>query len=195
MKKSHRKDVIIARIIFACMVVVLIAIIVFGVKAVVKYRADRRQQDQDDFVVTETKVPDVESESDEYTQEPVSDDNDQWIIGDTETEETDSTDDSGENPEDGEAGAGEGDADSVDGAEDTSSDGTDTSDQVLLKAQNSVNIRSGADKTYPVVGGVAEGETVILLEEEDNGWGKIQRNDLTGYVYLEYFLIVDGDAE
>jgi uncharacterized protein YgiM (DUF1202 family) len=108
----------------------------------------------------------------------VGDENDQWIIDDTETtEDTEQTEESNATEETGaseEAGA---------------------SDQVLLKAQYSVNIRSGAGKDYPKIGGVEEGTTVILLEEEDNGWGYIQRDDLTGYVYLEYFLIVDGTEE
>lgn len=176
MKKSHRKDVIIARIIFAGMVLILIAIIVFGVKAVLNYRADRQPKQEPAEISTETEQPDTEPEAGDGTQ--VGDENDQWIIGDTETtEDTEQTETSNATEETGAA------------------EETGASDQVLLKAQYSVNIRSGAGKDYPKIGGVEEGTTVILLEEEDNGWGYIQRDDLTGYVYLEYFLIVDGTEE
>jgi cytoskeletal protein RodZ len=176
MKKSHRKDVIIARIIFACMVLILIAIIVFGVKAVVKYRADRQPQQEPDVISTQTEQPDTDSESESV--EPAADDNEQWIIDDTEN--TEATEPTEETEAVGESG---------------DTEGTDASGQVQLKAQYSVNIRSGAGKDFPVVGGVEAGGIILLLEDEGNGWGYIQRDDLTGYVYLDYFQVIDGADE
>ena len=52
-------------------------------------------------------------------------------------------------------------------------------------------IRAGAGTDNDILGSVPEGDTATLLEERDDGWGYIQYGDLTGYVYLEYFLILD----
>jgi hypothetical protein len=179
MKKSHRKDVIIARIIFACMVLILIVVIVVGVRAVLNYRADRSQKQEPDVVTTETTQPGAESESGAEPEQPA-DDNDQWMIDDTETGNPDDADQTGENEET--EGTGE-------------EEGTGDSDQVLLKAMYSVNVRSGAGKDFAKVGGVEEGAVIVLLEDEGNGWGYIQKGDLTGYVYLEYFQTVDSAEE
>jgi predicted nucleic acid-binding Zn-ribbon protein len=160
------------------MVLILIAIIVFGVKAVVKYRADRQPQQEPDVISTQTEQPDADSDSESESVEPAADDNEQWIIDDTENiEETESEEETEEVGASGET------------------EGTDASGQVQLKAQYSVNIRSGAGKDFPVVGGVEEGGIIILLEDEGNGWGYIQRDDLTGYVYLDYFQVIDGADE
>jgi hypothetical protein len=179
MKKSHRKDVIIARIIFACMVLILIVVIVLGVRAVLNYRADRSQKQEPDVVTTEATQPGADSESGAEPEQPA-DDNDQWLIDDTETGNTDDADPAGESEET--EGTGE-------------EAGTGDSDQVLLKALYSVNVRSGAGKDFAKVGGVEEGAVIVLLEDEGNGWGYIQKGDLTGYVYLEYFQTVDSTEE
>lgn len=75
MKKSHRKDVIIARIIFAAMCVALIAIIIGLVMLVRAHKSDRATQ-QMEQTQTQTQseewVPDVvEPETQTQTQEVV----------------------------------------------------------------------------------------------------------------------------
>ena len=75
MKKSHRKDVIIARIIFAAMCVALIAIIIGLVMLVCAHKSDKATQ-QMEQTQTQTQseewVPDVvEPETQTQTQEVV----------------------------------------------------------------------------------------------------------------------------
>jgi cytoskeletal protein RodZ len=175
MRKSHRKDVIIARIIFAVMVLALIVLIIFGIRAIAKYRrasANRQQQEQTETVATS------ESQTDSEQGASVPDENEQWVISETETGETETEEETETEDADG-----------------TGEEQTDEPEQTVLESMFSVNIRSGAGVDNPVVGGVAVGETVILLEEREDGWGYIQRGDLTGYVYLEYFRIVDDTEE
>lgn len=169
MKKSHRKDVIIARIIFAFIVVILIALIVFGIKAIMKYRADKGPTDG-----TQTQVTETTSSESETAGIPDADDNSEWIVDDTEngnTEDTQTT----EQPQETQTPEEEQPQDT----------------EVTLKAMYGVNIRSGAGTDNAILGSVPEGDTAILLEERDDGWGYVQYGDLTGYVYLEYFLILD----
>jgi uncharacterized protein YgiM (DUF1202 family) len=162
MKKSHRKDVIIARIIFAFILLVLVILIAVGINAVWKYTAGSRQQEQTG-TETESKTPeDTESET-------VADDLEQWVTDNSETEET-------EEP--------------VTEEEPTPEDGGEAA-QTILRAQYSVNVRTGPGTGYSVIGGIDAGREVVLLEEDEYGWGYIQDGDLTGYVYLEYFLIVE----
>jgi uncharacterized protein YgiM (DUF1202 family) len=161
MKKSHRKDVIVARIIFAVMMLVLVVLVVVGIKAAIKFTAESREKNQTG-TETESETP-ADSESETFV-----DDLEQWATDNTETEETETEDTETEEPETEEEPA-----------------------QTILKAQYSVNVRSGPGTDYPVVGGVAVGDEVILLEEDEYGWGHIQDGDLTGYAYLEYFLIVE----
>jgi uncharacterized protein YgiM (DUF1202 family) len=158
MKKSHRKDVITARIIFAIMMLVLIVLVVVGIKAVIKFTAESREKDTTG-TETESETP-VDTESEAFV-----DDLEQWATDNTETEETET--------------------------EEPATEEETTPAQTVLKAQYSVNVRSGPGTDYPVIGGVAVGAEVILLEEDEYGWGYIQDGDLTGYAYLEYFLIVE----
>jgi uncharacterized protein YgiM (DUF1202 family) len=158
MKKSHRKDVITARIIFAIMMLVLIVLVVVGIKAAIKFTAESREKDTTG-TETESETP-VDTESEAFV-----DDLEQWATDNTETEETET--------------------------EEPATEEETTPAQTVLKAQYSVNVRSGPGTDYPVIGGVAVGAEVILLEEDEYGWGYIQDGDLTGYAYLEYFLIVE----
>lgn len=166
MKKSHRKDVIIARIIFAFIVVILIVLIVFGIKAIMRYRAEKETPVQTESQTTEPASSEVVP-----TEQPVEDDNSEWIVDDTENVDT-------EQPQ-----------------ETQTTETQDSQEQaaVTLKAIYGVNIRSGAGTDNNILGSVPEGDIVTLLEERDDGWGYIQYGDLTGYVYLEYFLILDGE--
>lgn len=175
MKKSHRKDVIIARIIFAFILVALTALIVFGVKGIMKYRATKAQQQG-----TEANSQVIDSEESQ-TQEVIpeaseKDENDQWIVDVTETEDTQTEDAATEDTQ------AEGEENNTNSEEPAN---------ITLKAMYGVNIRSGAGTDHSILGAVAEGDCVTLLEEGSDGWGYIQYGDLTGYVYLEYFLIVE----
>ena len=75
MKKSHRKDVIIARIIFAAMCVALIAIIIGLVMLVRAHKSDKATQQMEQTQTqtqSEVCVPDVvEPETQSQTQEVV----------------------------------------------------------------------------------------------------------------------------
>ncbi len=162
MKKSHRKDVIIARIIFAFIVVILVALIVFGIKAIMKYRAGKETP-----IGTESQTTETVSTETAPTELPSEDDNSEWIVDDTETENTEQPQETQTTEEEPEPAT------------------------VTLKAMYGVNIRAGAGTDNDILGSVPEGDTATLLEERDDGWGYIQYGDLTGYVYLEYFLILD----
>jgi uncharacterized protein YgiM (DUF1202 family) len=165
MKKSHRKDVIIARIIFAFMMLVLIILIVVVARVAWKSTAGlRQQQDSTEDVTESEKTAGTESET--YV-----DDLEQWATDNTETEETETQEPATEE-------------------EQTPADDGETA-QTILRAQYSVNVRSGPATSYSVIGGIEVGREVVLLEEDEYGWGYIQDGDLTGYVYLEYFLIVE----
>ncbi len=162
MKKSHRKDVIIARIIFAFIVVILVALIVFGIKAIMKYRAEKEIP-----IGTESQTTETVPTETAPTELPGEDDNSEWIVDDTATEDTEQPQETQTTEEEPEPAA------------------------VTLKAMYGVNIRAGAGTDNDILGSVPEGDTATLLEERDDGWGYIQYGDLTGYVYLEYFLILD----
>lgn len=176
MKKSHRKDVIIARIIFAVIVLVLIALIVFGVKAFMKYRAAKEAQNGTETQInTEVGTQDESQQEESQQEEPGTDDNDQWLVEDSQTEDT-------QEPE-------------TEGTDNSGEEQPEEPDSVILRAMYGVNIRSGAGTDNSILGSVPEGDNIILLEERDDGWGYIQYGDLTGYVYLEYFLIVEPESE
>lgn len=173
MKKSHRKDVIIARIIFAVIVLILIALIVFGVKAFMKYRAAKEAQNGTETQMnTEVGTQDESQQEESQQEEPGTDENDQWLVEDTQTDDTQTED-----------------------TQEPETEGTDEPDPVILRAMYGVNIRSGAGTDNSILGSVPEGDDIILLEEREDGWGYIQYGDLTGYVYLEYFLIVEPESE
>jgi uncharacterized protein YgiM (DUF1202 family) len=164
MKKSHRKDVIIARIIFAFMMLVLIILIIVVARVAWKSTAGLRQQQDPTEAVTESeKTAGTESETFVDDLEP-------WATDNTETEDPETEDTETEEPETEEEPAPA---------------------QTVLRAQYSVNVRTGPGTGYSVIGGIEAGREVILLEEGDDGWGYIQDGDLTGYAYLEYFLIVE----
>lgn len=59
MKKSHRKDVIIARIIFAGMCIALVAIIIGVVMLVRAHRSDKTTNPQTQQTQTESQIPDT----------------------------------------------------------------------------------------------------------------------------------------
>lgn len=166
MKKSHRKDVIIARIIFAFIVVILVALIVFGIKAIMKYRAEKEIP-----IGTESQTTETVPTETAPTELPGEDDNSEWIVDDTATEDA-------EQPQETQTTEEEPEPEPEPAA-------------VTLKAMYGVNIRAGAGTDNDILGSVPEGDTATLLEERDDGWGYIQYGDLTGYVYLEYFLILD----
>lgn len=167
MKKSHRKDVIIARIIFAFIVVILVALIVFGIKAIMKYRAEKEIPIGTESQTTESQTTETVPTETAPTELPSEDDNSEWIVDDTATEDTEQPQETQTMEEEPEPAT------------------------VTLKAMYGVNIRAGAGTDNDILGSVPEGDTATLLEERDDGWGYIQYGDLTGYVYLEYFLILD----
>lgn len=59
MKKSHRKDVIIARIIFAAMCIALVAIIIGVVMLVRAHRSDKTTDTQPQQTQSESQIPDL----------------------------------------------------------------------------------------------------------------------------------------
>lgn len=178
MKKSHRKDVIIARIIFAFICLILIGLIVFGVKAIIKYKEAHPSVPQTEILVDTEE--DTDAEEDTITQQPVEDENDQWLVEEeTEPEEPEIEEEVTE--------------DVIE--EEPVEEEPEEAGPIVLQAMYGVNIRAGAGKSYEVISSVLEGEKVILLEEGTDGWGQIQYGDVIGYVYLEYFLIVEQPSE
>ena len=174
MKKSRRKDVIIARVIFAILVLALIALIVFGIRAFILYRMGDKNNAGVDTQVSE----EMSTQEDSQENNISADNNDEWLVDDgndtTETVDTQTTEPTVE-------------------IEENVEPETESEPQIVLQAMYRVNLRADSNTDASVLGVVSKMDKVVLLEELDNGWGQVQYGDMVGYVYLEYFLMLDPE--
>jgi hypothetical protein len=59
-------------------------------------------------------------------------------------------------------------------------------EQYFINTQK-LNLRLGPDQEYPILMALSHGETVILIEKEENGWWFVSYNDnIKGYVFSAY---------
>lgn len=194
--KHRRKDVIIARIIFAFMVLALAALITFAVRYVMGKVAENRpeqntetqQETSEDggfiFVEPPESQPETESEASQ-TQEAEPEP--------TETQPADSEPADSE-PADSEPAGSEPAGSEAEGQESTDSQTpeeqtppSESASDSVYYAKYRVNLRvepnteSGIYLTIPV------GEAVTLVSKEADGWAKVKYAGYTGYVVLKYF--------
>ena len=184
--KHRRKDVIIARIIFALMVLALAALITFAVRYVMgqvaenqpEQNTETQQETSEDggFIFVEPPESQIETESEPSQTQEVEPEP-------TETQPADSEPADSE-PIDGGA-EGQESTNSQNPEEQTPS--SETSSESLYYAKYRVNLRvepnteSGIYLTIPV------GEAVTLISKEEDGWAKVEYAGYTGYVVLKYF--------
>lgn len=62
-------------------------------------------------------------------------------------------------------------------------------------AQSSLNIRSAPNKYSNKLSSVSNGQIVNMIQEESNGWMKIEANGITGYVYGKYLEAVPDPSD
>lgn len=184
--KHRRKDVIIARIIFALMVLALAALITFAVRYVMgkvaenqpEQNTETQQETSEDggFIFVEPPESQIETESEPSQTQEV----------ESETTETQPADSEPVDSEPIDGGAeGQESTNSQNPEEQTPS--SETSSESLYYAKYRVNLRvepnteSGIYLTIPV------GEAVTLVSKEEDGWAKVEYAGYTGYVVLKYF--------
>jgi uncharacterized protein YgiM (DUF1202 family) len=200
MKKSHRKDVIIARIIFAVLCLLLIVLIV----SVVLFVRGKLTGSSKDTQTTQTEtMQQLPPESQNPDLPPVTENPEGF--GDTQTEagtdEPDASD--GSDVSDG-ADASDG-SDVSDGAD--ASDGTDASDaadepSVSDETDDSTSIwtNTGVNmRTEPNVNGsvitILDAGTQLTLLGEENGWVLVSYNGTQGYVCVDYITDTNPSGE
>lgn len=189
--KHRRKDVIIARIIFALMVLALAALITFAVRYVMgkvaenqpEQNTETQQETSEDggFIFVEPPESQIETESEPSQTQEVGSETTETQPADSEPVDSEPVD---SEPIDGGA-EGQESTNSQNPEEQTPS--SETSSESLYYAKYRVNLRvepnteSGIYLTIPV------GEAVTLISKEEDGWAKVEYAGYTGYVVLKYF--------
>jgi uncharacterized protein YgiM (DUF1202 family) len=154
MKKSHRKDVIIARIIFAVLCLLLIALIALVV-TLIRGRLSRSGDTQQTTQTESQQLPPVTENPD---LPPVTE------FPEEETEESESTDGSGD------------DAQEPDAPEE---------DVTYIWTNSGVNMRTEPNVNSSVITVLDAGTQLELLGEE-LGWVQVSYNGQEGYVSTDY---------
>lgn len=65
----------------------------------------------------------------------------------------------------------------------------------IVSVSSFLNVREGAGTNYKIVGSLANGTQITILEEAGNGWYKIKNNSITGYVSSKYITMNVIDEE
>lgn len=66
---------------------------------------------------------------------------------------------------------------------------------ILVRANNTVNVRSQDSADSEKLGTLSLGEELVLVEILDSGWTKVQYNNAEGYVKSEYVEVVVPTSE
>lgn len=74
----------------------------------------------------------------------------------------------------------------VQASEDSTSQVTEYHATASITAQNGLNVRSGPDKSYNVLGQLAPGTQITITGKTDNGWYQIDYNNQKGFVSSKY---------
>lgn len=63
-----------------------------------------------------------------------------------------------------------------------------------IQSVSSVNVRSGPGTDFEKIGGLTNGETVVMDGICDNGWVRVRFDDKEGYVSMSYLQSLDGET-
>ena len=203
MKKSHRKEVIIARIIFAAILLVLIGLIVFAASFISKKFGDK--DDKDSQTKIESQVSQGSEESQQTDSEETQGNQSTHTPGtqgeDSEIETTENSE--AENSESENLGSESSEAENS-GSENSESQSSESEEQPSTSEEQpaesesqdsepqgeesyvwvtSVNVkfRTAPNTTSEVIIGLNQG-TVVQMVSVENGWAKVIYDGHTGYI-------------
>jgi uncharacterized protein YgiM (DUF1202 family) len=182
MKKSHRKDVIIARIIFAVLCLLLIALIVSVVMFVRGKLTGSSKDTQTTQTQTQLQLP---PESENPDLPPVTENPEGF--GDTQTE------DAADEPDASDGSDASNESDASDAADEpTVSDEPD--DSAYVWTNNGVNMRTEPNVNGSVIT-VLDARTKLTLLGEEDGWVLVSYNGTQGYVFADYITDTNPSGE
>ena len=172
MKKSYRKEVIIARIIFAAIILVLIGLIVFAASLVSKKIGGKEEKD------SQTQIESQVSQESQDSQKEESEIQDSLLTDTQETEVTETTEST--EPESTESSETELQNSQEPESQNSESEQSESNSYVWMTIEK-VNFRTAPNTTSEVIIGLNQG-TVVEMVSVENGWAKVKYDGHTGYI-------------
>ena len=163
--KHFRKDVIMARIIAALILIVLIALISLGVSLLTKPSADNNKDSQNTHNTQDVNPGNQNSED---------------LDSEDETQDTEDLS-SEENTED---------LSTEDSEVDDSNDDTDSEEKIYVKTTTQVKLRKEPNTECATLDRI-DGDTKLEVLETLEGWYKVSYNGQVGYVSATYANVVE----
>lgn len=176
MNKSHRKEVIIARIIFAAILLVLILLIVFAASFISKKIGGKGTKDSQTQIESQISEESQVSQKEE-SEEPESQSMDTQGM-DTESSETESSETESSETESSETESSQ--TESSESEQPSESQDSESETYVWVTTTN-VKFRTEPNTTSEVIIGLEQG-TVVQMVSIENGWAKVIYDGHTGYI-------------
>ena len=172
--KKIRKDVLIYRIVFACMCVALLLLVTAIVVTIVNKNKEKSNSMKPTTQQTQVKPS-------ESSDQPTSDTNNSESQKEPQTQQEPQSQQESQKPSETQKPS----EDQPSGDDQPSNEPSGFVEGAKATSKGQLNIRKEPNTDCEVIGGVDRGGTVVVVADEGD-WVKITYNDVTGYVMKKY---------